>query len=429
MVMNGRVPKIQSSEMRPSINNKELERVTSYCYLGIRLSSNGKFTEAVKSLSQKGLGSLFSLRSTIDRRFIDPKNFSSLFTMLINPIITYGCQIWLPSSSFIHSLTAPSFHPFLEDQKLLSLIAKQPYEKILLRHSKYLLGSNRRSSNAAAWGETGHYPLFINCVSRCIRYFKRTIALDDSCLVKAAIKEQIANSLSWFSGIKSLIDTFDEINPSEYEQNSSLFLNTYLMAQICSPNNITDNLKKVFTDAWKYQLSNSSKLSFYNSVKERFGWEPYLDSETVPDFNERRTTAQIRSSSHKLNIETGRYNNTPQQDRTCDFCSNNPSSNPASIESEDHFLNECPQGADLRSSFKTRIISIIPNLPNDLIRCALSFAGSFPQSLQQTFEVADPQLSEARKLFIRTSCRHLHKMYRQILQLKKDLLESRSSNL
>jgi hypothetical protein len=427
MIMNSRITRSHPIPGScPSINNRELERVSSYCYLGIIISSNGKLSDAVNSLSQKGLGAMFSLRNTIDRRFIDPRNLNSLFTMLIKPIITYGCQIWLPCSPLARSLAAFSPSQLLQDHKLLSLIAKQPYEKVLLRHLKYLLGINRRSCNAAAWGETGQYPLITNCVSQCIRYFKRIITLDDECFVKAAIKEQISMSLSWFSGIKGFVESFDNINRSDYEQNTSSFLNALLMANACSPIDITTNIKKAFADSWANQLQSSTKLSFYNSIKTEFSWEPYLDSDCVPDFKERRSTAQIRSSAHKLNIETGRYNNTPHQDRLCDFCtslvSSHSSPNPIAVESEDHFINECPHGSTIRSSFINRLHSLIPNLSVEASSRALVFSGTFPSFLQEFFDSSDALLlSKAKKDFIRISCRHLHKMYLQTLQLKKDL--------
>jgi hypothetical protein len=233
-------------------------------------------------------------------------------------------------------------------------------------------------------------------------------------------------SLSWFSGIKGFVESFDNINRSDYEQNTSSFLNALLMANACSPIDITTNIKKAFADSWANQLQSSTKLSFYNSIKTEFSWEPYLDSDCVPDFKERRSTAQIRSSAHKLNIETGRYNNTPHQDRLCDFCTSHVSShsspNPIAVESEDHFINECPHGSTIRSSFINRLHSLIPNLSVEASSRALVFSGTFPSFLQELFDSSDAVLlSKAKKDFIRISCRHLHKMYLQTLHLKKDL--------
>ena len=413
MLMNSRRDNIPSNGARPSLDGVALEQVTNYCYLGITISSNGKFYEATKLLSRKGLGALFSLQRTVDRRYINPASLNVLFNTLINPILTYGCQVWLPVSPFVRSLTS-AYSSTSCDANLLSLIAKQPYEAIHLRHLKYLLGINRRSCNAAAWGETGNPPIFINCLARCIKYFQRIVNLDDKYLVKAAVKEQVLSELPWFKGIKGLIDKFDELNASDYERNSSPFLNAILLAANCSHTNITSSLKKVFTDSWKAFLDNSSKLSFYNSVKEEFCWEPYLDSDIISNFNERRSTSQIRCSSHKLNIEVGRYSNTQRQDRICEFCSSFGSS---AIETEEHILDQCPLGSNIRSTFKTRVITCSNNvsreIPTFMIAC------TFPREL-----ASDPTSCEFKKTLIKISCQSLHRIYRKTLQFKKDLQDA-----
>ena len=417
MVINGRCNN-SSADSRPSIDGDELDQVTNYCYLGITISSNGKFNEAIKLLSRKGLGALFSLHRTVDRRFIDPASFNILFNSLINPILTYGCQVWLPVSPFVRSLTS-FYSSTSSDANLLPLIAKQPFEAVHLRHLKYLLGINRRSCNAAAWGETGSFPLVINCIARCIRYFERLVNLDDSLLVKAALKEQVLSNLPWFQGIKGIIDKFDELNSSDYEHNSSPLLNTILLSNLCSHVKVTASLKKVFSDSWKTVLDNSSKLAFYNSVKMDFGWEPYLDSALVQNFNERRSTSRIRCSSHKLNIEVGRYSNTQREDRICDFCKHIGVSSPA-IEDEEHVLYQCPLGEDIRSIFNRRVINCCNNAQGDIPRFTL--AQTHPHEL-----VSDDSARNLKKSLIRTSCNSIHRIYLKVLQLKKDLKDAAKS--
>ena len=54
MVFNGRVP--DTPNWRPKIHGNDVEMVACYCYLGIIISSNGKFKQATDSLYRKGLG-------------------------------------------------------------------------------------------------------------------------------------------------------------------------------------------------------------------------------------------------------------------------------------------------------------------------------------------------------------------------------------
>ena len=176
------------------------------------------------------------------------------------------------------------------------------------------------------------------------------------------------------------------------------------------------SLQEAFTESWNLPLDNSSKLTFYTSVKEQFCWEPYLDSDIIPNFNERRSTSQIRCSSHKLNIELGRYNNTQQQDRVCDYCSSVGTLSPA-IETEEHVLNRCPLGSDIRTHFHMRVIT----LGNTASRPIPDFmtARTLPCEI-----ASDPSAYELKKSLVRLSCRTLHRIYQRTIQFKKDLRDA-----
>ena len=54
---------------------------------------------------------------------------------------------------------------------------------------------------------------------------------------------------------------------------------------------------------------------------------------------------RFRTSSHSLMTETGRYENTPREQRICQFC------NMGKINDEYHFLLVCPNYRDLRRKF------------------------------------------------------------------------------
>ena len=65
---------------------------------------------------------------------------------------------------------------------------------------------------------------------------------------------------------------------------------------------------------------------------------------------------KLRISSHKLKIETGRYDNIPRDDRLCNLCNCNRT------EDETHFLLDCPSFSSIRDMFLSKLEPKIPFL-------------------------------------------------------------------
>ena len=80
----------------------------------------------------------------------------------------------------------------------------------------------------------------------------------------------------------------------------------------------------------------------------------YLDLTRKNPF--RKTLVKLRISSHKLRIETGRYDNIPRDERLCNLCNCNR------IEDETHFLLDCPSFSSIREMFFSKLESKIPFL-------------------------------------------------------------------
>ena len=78
------------------IENKKLEVVGKYKYLGVIVSYNGNLKFADEQLCNKGLKAVFSLKSKIlDLDFSDMKLKLKLFDSLIRSIISYASEIWI----------------------------------------------------------------------------------------------------------------------------------------------------------------------------------------------------------------------------------------------------------------------------------------------------------------------------------------------
>ena len=71
--------------------------------------------------------------------------------------------------------------------------------------------------------------------------------------------------------------------------------------------------------------------------------QPYIQQ--IRGYRQHKFLAQIRCSSHKLRVETGRYTSEARHERTCRLCNS-----AAAIEDEQHILQQCPQLDDLRNA-------------------------------------------------------------------------------
>ena len=132
-------------------------------------------------------------------------------------------------------------------------------------------------------------------------------------------------------------------------------------------------------------MPQNSKLRFYNIVKSEITFEPYL---TINEYERRRALAQLRSSNHRLNCETGRYdlNKSPKYHskleldnklwRKCckiscgaqaETLSHLPFFEPI-IEDEQHFLATCPLYQNTRLQLNVTIKSAIVSWDTELLK-------------------------------------------------------------
>ena len=114
-------------------------------------------------------------------------------------------------------------------------------------------------------------------------------------------------------------------------------------------------LRDNFIQGWNEQLEESSRANTYK-INAEFSFKNYLDFVTVRKF--RYALTRLRVSSHRLEIEAGRWhkpNKTPVETRKCLFCN--------SLEDEFHFILECPLYQDLRQEHINRYFGVRPNIP------------------------------------------------------------------
>ena len=313
----------------------------------------------------------------MDQNSLSHKSLRFLFDALIKPIISYGCQSWIDSTNFAHIISPLLDHPDFQsklDENVLSSsdggkrilhairsIYSDNTEKVHLKFLKWSLGVHKNVTNVCMWGDSGRPPLIVGMLKLAIDYYQRLSNMNDSSLVSLAFQEQKLNNLSWYNFMNLLTNRI--YGPT-------------IGSNITNPNirisrHITNWLSTEFKAIWSRSLEFYPKLEFYYSLKKEFGLDHYLG---LSNFNARKALSMLRTSAHKLRIETGRYAGLDRCDRICSFCNNNQIK---VTEDEAHYLFDCPQYSEqrkkllinrnrLKMCFSMRDLSIIFNRADNI---------------------------------------------------------------
>jgi len=139
-----------SKNMRFVYEEKKLEIVKEFKYLGVIFKNNGRFTSAVKHIKAQGNKAmryvLWKTKSTdmpIDIKL-------KLYDTLVRPILLYGAEIWGFENSAI-------------------------LEKVELQYFKLLLNLRKSTPNYMIYGELGRLPISITIKTRLISFWGELI--------------------------------------------------------------------------------------------------------------------------------------------------------------------------------------------------------------------------------------------------------------
>ena len=235
---------------------------------------------------------------------------------------------------------------------LTQLAPKDKIETTHLRMLKWIMGVHKKTTNNACYGDTGRIPLALSVISQCCKYFVRASEAAGegsvNTLLHHTFQEQKALNMEWYCTWYTIINSNHQAPPSDDGDTGELFART-------------------FRDQWKSAITSQNKLHFYSSIKQSFGQEPYL---ALPHKGDRDSLARLRTSSHDLRIEKGRYSKTSTfLSRACRFCtfdedtaalfSELPFPVEPIIESEEHALTECPGYHHLRLSLSDDLKSAL----------------------------------------------------------------------
>ena len=121
-----------------------------------------------------------------------------------------------------------------------------------------------------------------------------------------------------------------------------------------SPQEAKKKYWKIFTDQWRLKINDcSSKLRTYAQMKFNLQYENYLSDVKIGPH--RMALTRIRTSSHNLTVETGRYvrPKIPIEERLCTEC--------GMLEDERHFLLKCSRYDNERDYLWNKVNDLCPN--------------------------------------------------------------------
>ena len=290
-----------------------------YTYLGVKFTRLGHLKEAATQLKDKAQKAWFSVRSTLSSNKIHkPQIWTKLFNTIVKPILTYGGEIWI--QDFVTSMCFD-----------VNKWESTAFERAHTKACRNTLGIRANASGIAARAELGRYPIFVYLAHKSLTLYARLLE-DESKLVYNALTSEIElhdmGEQSWITAIEKICNTTTQ-QPHQHG--------------VTNIQTITQTLQ----DKYKYQFfkiiqspsgvnSNSgNKLRTYAKLKTDYELEKYLTVDLSQ--NMMREIARLRTSTHKLAIETGRYQRpvVPSNERLCKIC------NMGQVEDEVHFITKC----------------------------------------------------------------------------------------
>lgn len=307
------------------LNNRQVEVVDTFVYLGVMFNYNGSFAKCRKYVVTKANRAMWALVKKCRRLSLPLSVQLKLFDQTVVPILLFGCEIW-----------------GLENLKII--------EAVHMKFCKLVLKVNKSTPSCMVLGELGRYPLEIIVKQRIVSFWGRLITGAEnkySSLIHSFCFDAHENNkcvLSWFRGVRNI---FDELGLSHVWLSQTFPNRQWLNGAV------KQRLSDQATQVWRGTVYNSSKCSNYRLYKSTLSFETYLD--TLP----RKLSVllcKFRCSNIKLPVEAGRYRDIPRYQRTCTKCDYNV------VGDEFHFVLECPFLLSLRNKYLPKELSRRPNI-------------------------------------------------------------------
>ena len=275
------------------------------------MNYNNIFTKAIERQCILAKKAIFSLNSKILNLNLPIDLQIDLYSKLVIPILTYGCEVW-----------------GFENTNAIELLHRS-FIKNILRVNKYV-------SNSIIYGETGTTKIEVEIYTRMIGYWHRLRSGPNTKISKILftfIKKLSDNNIyrgRWVSKVRDILDKTGSSYLWNFERISSGKLKS----------NIKQKLYDAFLQNWQSDINTNILCSNYRIMKVNFGQEFYL-KEMPKDL--RIILTKFRTGNHNLPISDQRYNQIDERN-TCPLCYTD-------VGDEYHYVMNCPAFDHIRAKY------------------------------------------------------------------------------
>ena len=310
-----------------TFNENNIEIVSDILYLGVNFSKSGSYQLAKKRNVNKAYKAMYEVLKKGRLHNLSIKCQYDLFDKIVKPTLLYGCELW----GFTN----------------LDII-----ERVHLKFCKLLLNLKKSTPNYMVYGELGAYPMSVSIKLRIVNYWSKLVDIDNNNKLSSVLYKYSFLKLSrdrcqmpWLKAVKEILDNcgFSYI---WMNQNN---INTKWLSLA-----IKQNLCDQFQQKWRSDIEDSSKGVHYRLFKDNLEFEPYLD---LLEDKDRKLLCKLRTSNHRLPIETGRWFGIERENRICSLCDN------LEIGDEFHFVLQCSflqnERKEILGSFYSKRVNVL----------------------------------------------------------------------
>ena len=296
--------------------NAAIENVKEYKYLGFIFTCSGSDNAGITNLLKQAKKAWYAIRYYL--RTSKNKQISTylqIFDTQVRPILLYACEAWAESLK--------------ENETILQNLQKNSIEKFHMSVLKQLLGVHKKTSNIAVLLDTGRHPLSLTAKLQAIKYFLRFPAIKHNRLLSAYHESEKLTTGTFTNFVATNLNKIGMGNiwREQLIHNKNMSEDKKVM------NGIRRRMTDISSQTIVTTLTkNTGKLDFLAISKKDHKFEKYL---YIHNFEHRRAISKLRTSSHKLEIETGRWRKIQRENRIRQNCALNK------VEDESHLLFDC----------------------------------------------------------------------------------------